>query len=172
MLSVTILVHGPEQISVPSSWAKLGCVFHVQICPVHYLSHDRPLNLAAFIWLSPFFIILNSKNNIFVFFNDFQIIFKLKPFSMTVLIKYNCCNTSWYTFRLYIYSFLWKKKLKLWKIHTNNSSISQPMENMNSLFALNIKVIKSKIGQQLHHGLLHQVIFTYCWNSHFFVMLS
>ena len=63
------LVHGPEQISVPSGWAKLiGNVFRVHICPVHYLSHDRPLNSAAFTWLSPMLIILSSKNNILVFF--------------------------------------------------------------------------------------------------------
>ena len=97
-----LLVHGPEQISVPSGWAKLGNVFHVHIYPVHYLSHDRPLNSAAFMWLSPMLIILLPKNNIFVFFNDFQIIFKLKPFSMTVLIKYNCSNTIWYPFGLYV----------------------------------------------------------------------
>ena len=42
------LVPGPEQISVPSGWTKLGNVFHVHICPVYYLSHDRPLDLAAF----------------------------------------------------------------------------------------------------------------------------
>ena len=88
------LVHGPEQILVPSGWAKLGNVFRVHICPVHYSSHDRPLNLAAFMWLSPMLIILYPKNNIFVFFNDFQIKLKLKPSSMIVLIKYNCSNTS------------------------------------------------------------------------------
>ena len=55
------LVHGPEQISVPSGWAKHGNVLHVHICPVHYLSHDRPLNLAAFMWLSPILIISLSK---------------------------------------------------------------------------------------------------------------
>ena len=32
--------------------------------------------------------------------------------------------------------------LKLWEIHAKIPSISQPMENMNSLSALNIKVIK------------------------------
>ena len=99
---VALVVHGPEQILVPSGWAKLGNVFRVHICPVHYLSHDRPLNSAAFTWLSPMLIILFPKNNIFVFFNDFQIIFKLKPSSMIVLIKYNCSNTSWYPFRLYV----------------------------------------------------------------------
>ena len=92
--NIHFIVHGPEEILVPSGWAKLGNVFHVHICPVHYLSHDRPLNSAAFMWLSPMFIILFPKNNIFVFFNDFQIIFKVKPSSMIVLIKYNCCNTS------------------------------------------------------------------------------
>ena len=53
-------------------------------------------------WLSPFFIILFSRNKIFVFFNDFHLIFKSKPSSMTVLIKYNCSNTKWYPFRLYV----------------------------------------------------------------------
>ena len=96
------LVHGPEQISVPSGWAKLGNVFRVHICPVHYLSHDRPLNSAAFMWLSPMLIISFPKNNIFVFFNEFQIIFKLKLSSLTVLIEYNCGNTSWYPLRLYL----------------------------------------------------------------------
>ena len=99
---IVVLVHGPEQILVPSGWAKLGNVFRVHICPVHYLSHDRPLNSAAFMWLSPMLIILFPKNSIFVFFNDFQIIFKLKRSSMIVLIKYNCSNTSWYPFRLYL----------------------------------------------------------------------
>ena len=90
----SLLVHGPEQISVPSGWAKLGNIFYVHICPVHYLSHDRPLKLAAFMWLSSIFNILFSKNSIFVFFDDFQIIFKSRPSSMTVLNKYNCSNTS------------------------------------------------------------------------------
>ena len=102
LLGLLLLVHGPEQILVPSGWAKLGNVFRVHICPVHYLSHDRPLNSAAFMWLSPILTILFLKNNIFVFFNDFQIIFKLKPSSMIVLIKYNCSNTIWYPFRLYV----------------------------------------------------------------------
>ena len=101
-LDETCLVHGPEQISVPSGWAKLGNVFHVHICPVHYLSLDRPLKLAAFMWLSSIFNILFSKNSIFVFFDDFQIIFKLRPSSMTALIIYNCSNTSWYPFELYV----------------------------------------------------------------------
>ena len=96
------VVHGPEQISVPSGWAKLGNVFYVHICPGHYLSHDRPLKLAAFMWLSSIFNISFSKNSIFVFFDDFQIIFKLRPSSMIVLIKYNCSNTSWYPFELYV----------------------------------------------------------------------
>ena len=99
---LALIVHGPEQISVPSGWAKLGNGFYVYICPVHYLSHDRPLKLAAFMWLSSIFNILFSKNSIFVFFDDFQIIFKLRPSSMTVLIKYNCSNTSWYPFELYV----------------------------------------------------------------------
>ena len=105
---VTLIVHGPEQISVPSGWAKLGNVFREHICPVHYLSHDRPLNSAAFMWLLPMLIILFPKNNIFVFFNKFQMIFKLKPSSMTVLIEYNCNNTSWYPFRLYLFISLKK----------------------------------------------------------------
>ena len=96
------VVHGPEQISVPSGWAKLGNVFYVHICPVYYLSHDRPLKLAAFMWLSSIFNISFSKNSILVFFDDFQIIFKSVPSSMAVLIKYNCNNTSWYPFELYV----------------------------------------------------------------------
>ena len=107
------VVHGPEQISVPSGWAKLGNVFYVHICPVRYLSHDRPLKLAAFMWLSSIFKILFSKNSIFVFFDDFQIIFKLRPSSMTVLIKYNCSNTSWYPFELYVSISL--KKCSNWE---------------------------------------------------------
>ena len=99
---VVILVHGPEQISVPSGWAKLGNVFYVHICPLHYLSHNKPVKLAAFMWPSSIFNILFSKNSIFVFFDDFQIIFKLRPSSMTVLIKYNCSNTSWYQFELHV----------------------------------------------------------------------
>ena len=93
MSDISDLVYGPEQISVPSEWVKLGNVFRVHICPVRYLNHDRPLNSAAFMWLSPMLIILFLKNNIFVFFNKFQIIFKLKPSSMTVLIEYNSSNT-------------------------------------------------------------------------------
>ena len=81
---------------------NLVMFFYVHICPVHYLSHDRPLKLAAFMWLSSIFNILFSKNSIFVFFDDFHIIFKLRPSSMTVLIKYNCSNTSWYPFELYV----------------------------------------------------------------------
>ena len=102
LLALCDVVHGPEQILVPSGWAKLGNVFRVHICPVHYLSHDRLLNSAAFMWLSPMLIILFLKNNIFVFFNEFQIVFKLKPSSMPVLVEYNCSNTSWYPFRLYV----------------------------------------------------------------------
>ena len=45
-------------ISVPSGWAKLGNVFHVHVCPMHHISHDRPLNLAALMWLSPILIVL------------------------------------------------------------------------------------------------------------------
>ena len=111
----------PEQISVPSGWAKLGNVFHVHICPMHCLNRDRSLNLAAFMWLSPFLIISFSKNNIFVFFNDFQIIFKLKPSSMTVFNKYNCCNTNLYPFRLYV-SISLKKKAQIVKNSYKNSS--------------------------------------------------
>ena len=40
-------------------------------------------------WLSLMLFILFMKNNIFVFFNEFQIIFNLNPSSMTVLIEYN-----------------------------------------------------------------------------------
>ena len=51
-------------ISVPSGWAKLCNAFDVHICPMHYLSHDSPLNLAAFMWLSPIFIVwLFEKNS-------------------------------------------------------------------------------------------------------------
>ena len=135
---------------------------------MHYLSHDRPLKLAAFMRLSSIFNILFSKNSIFVFFDDFPIIFKLRPSSMTLLIKYNCSNTSWYPFVLYVSISLKKKMLKLWEIHAKIPSISQPMGNMNSLSALNIKVIKPKVCQKLHHWLLHQVISTYCWYSYFF----
>ena len=99
-VSEPVIVHGPEQISVPSGWAKLGNIFYVHICPVHYLSHDRPMKLAAFMWLSSIFNILFSKNSIFVFFDDFQILFKSRPSSMTVLNKYNCSNTSRYPFEL------------------------------------------------------------------------
>ena len=35
-------------VSVPSGWAKLGNVFHVHICPMHYLSHYRPFELGSF----------------------------------------------------------------------------------------------------------------------------
>ena len=108
-----LIVHGPEQISVPSGWAKLGNVFHVHICPVHYISHDRPLNSAAFMWLSPMLITLFPKNNIFVFFNEFQIIFKLKPSGMTVLIEYNCSYISWYPFRLYLSISLKKAQIMI-----------------------------------------------------------
>ena len=52
-------------ISVPSGWAKLGDVFHVRIRPMHYLSHNRPLNSEAFTWLSPISIILFLKKTYF-----------------------------------------------------------------------------------------------------------
>ena len=146
---------------------NLAMFFYVHICPVHYLSHDRLLNLAASMWLSSIFNILFSKNSIFVFFDDFQNIFKLRPSSMTVLVKYNCSNTSWYPFELYV-SLSLKKMLKLWEIHAKIPSISQPMENMNSLSALNIKVIQPKVCQKLQHGQLHQVISTYCCYSYCF----
>ena len=42
---------------------------------------------------------------------------------------------------------------------------------MNGLFVLNIKVIKTEVGQKLHHGLLHQVVFTYCWYNYFLVVM-
>ena len=112
-------VHFPQRFDIitrtntfiPSSpWARadIGTIwvgktwlfFYVHICPVHYLSHDRSLKLAAFMWLSSIFNISFSKNSIFVFFDDFQIIFKLRPSSMTVPIKYNYSNTSWYPFEL------------------------------------------------------------------------
>ena len=84
---ITILVHGPEQISVPSGgWAKFGDVFHAHICSVHYSSYDKPLHLAAFMWLSPILIILFSKNYMFLFFNDFKEL--LNPSSMSVLIEW------------------------------------------------------------------------------------
>ena len=92
---------------------NLVMFFYVHICPVHYLSHDRPLKWAAFMWLSSIFNILFSKKSIFVFFDDFQIIFKLRPSSMTVLIKYNCSNTSWYPFELYVSISL--KKCSNWE---------------------------------------------------------
>ena len=80
-------------ISVPSGWAKLGNVFHVRICPVDYLSYDRPLNSAAFMWLSPISINLLLKNNMFLFACDFQLISKINLSSMIVLMKCNCNNT-------------------------------------------------------------------------------
>ena len=95
-------------ISVPSGWAKLGNVFHVRICPMHYLSHDRPLNSAAFTWLSPISIISLFKNNIFLFVSDFQLISKINLSSMIVLMKCNCNNTTGYQFWLDV-SISWKK---------------------------------------------------------------
>ena len=145
---------------------NLVMFFYVHICPMHYLSHDRPLKLAAFMWLSSIFNVLFSKNSIFVFFDDFRIIFKFRPSSMTVLIEYNCSNTSWYPFEQYVSISL--KKCSNWENSCKIPSISQPMENMNSLTALNIKVIKPKVCQKLCHGLLHQVMSTYCWYSYFF----
>ena len=95
-------------ISVPSGWAKLGNVFHVRICPMHYLSHDRPLNSAAFMWLSPISIILLFKNNIFLFVSDFQLISKINLSSMVVLMKCNCNNTRCYQFWLDVF-ISWEK---------------------------------------------------------------
>ena len=95
-------------ISVPSGWAKLDNVFHVRICPMHYLSHDRALNSAAFMWLSPISIILLFKINIFLFVSDFQLISKINLFSMIVLMKCNCNNTRGYQFWLDV-SISWKK---------------------------------------------------------------
>ena len=100
-------------ISVPSGWAKLGNVFHVRICPMHYLSHDRPLNSAAFMWLSPISIILLFKNNIFLFVSDFQLISKINLSSMIVLMKCNCTNTRQRISILAICIHFLEKKLKL-----------------------------------------------------------
>ena len=95
-------------ISVPSGWAKFGNVFHVRICPMHYSSHDRPFNSAAFMWLSPISIILLFKNNIFLFVSDFQLISKINLSSLVVLVKCNCNNTRGYQFWLDA-SISWKK---------------------------------------------------------------
>ena len=105
-------------ISVPSGWAKLGNVFHVRICPVHYLSYDRPLNSAAFMWLSPISINLLFKNNIFLFTRDFQLISKIKLSSMIALMKYNCNNTRGYQFSLDV-SISWKKSSNYDKFRQN-----------------------------------------------------
>ena len=105
-------------ISVPSGWAKLGNVFHECICPVHYLSHDKPLNSAAFIWLSPISIILLFKNNIFLFVNDFQLISQINLSSMIVLMKCNCNNTIAYQFWLDV-SISWKKSSNYDKFRQN-----------------------------------------------------
>ena len=105
-------------ISVPSGWAKLGNVFHVRICQVHYLSHDRPLNSAAFMWLSPISIILLFKNNIFLFVSDFQSISIINLSSMIVLMKYNCNKTIGYQFWL-DESISWKKSSNYDKFRQN-----------------------------------------------------
>ena len=94
-------------ISVPSGWAKLGNVFHVRICPTHYLSHDRPLNSAAFVWLSPISIILLFKNNIFLFVSYVQLISKINLTRLIVLMKCNYTNTRGYQFWLDV-SISWK----------------------------------------------------------------
>ena len=105
-------------ISVPSGWAKLGNVFHVRIRPMHYLSHDRPLNSAAFMWLSPISIILLFENNIFLFVSDFQSISKINLSSMIVLMKCNCNNTRGYQFWLDV-SISWKKSSNYHKFRQN-----------------------------------------------------
>ena len=81
---------------------------HRRIRPMHYFSHDRPLNSAAFMWLSPISIILLFKNNIFLFVSDFQVISKVNLSSMIVLMKCNCNNTRGYQFWLDV-SILGKK---------------------------------------------------------------
>ena len=103
------MVQDPNfHISVSSGWAKLGNIFHVRICPLHYLSHDRSLNLAAFMWLSPILIILLFENNIFLFVSDFQSISKINLSSMIVLMKCNCNNTRGYQLWLAV-SIYWEK---------------------------------------------------------------
>ena len=96
-------------ISVPSGWAKLGNVFHVHICPTHYLTHSRLLKSAAFMWLSPILIVLLFYIfYIFLFFSDFQFISKINISSIVVLMKCNCNNTRGCPLWLHR-SFSWKK---------------------------------------------------------------
>ena len=82
---------------------------------------------------------------------------------MTVLIKYNCCNTSWYPLG-YLYRFLWKKS-------SNCEKFIQkflPFPNQWKIWTASLHLILRLLNsQKLYHGLLHQVIFTYCWNSCF-----
>ena len=153
-------------ISVPSGWAKLGNIFHIHICPMHYSSHDRPLNSAAFMWLSPISIILLFKNNIFLFVGDFQLISKIILSSMIVLMKCNCNNTRGYQFWLDV-SISWKKSSNYNKFRQKCPAISQPLENVNAFCAHNIDVIKTKFGQKLQHTPLYQLIFTYCWYKYY-----
>ena len=74
---------------------------------MHYLSLDKPLNLAALVWLSPVLIFYFSKNNIFLFFNDFQIKFKQSPLAW--LHWLNTIVVTPFDIHLgYMYPFLWK----------------------------------------------------------------
>ena len=83
------LVHGPNQIPVPSGWAKLDNDFCLHICPVHYLSYDRPLKLAAFIWLSPILLSSFFEKWYIRIFHWFSIYIQIKSYSMVVLVRYD-----------------------------------------------------------------------------------
>ena len=147
-------------VSVPSGWAKLGTVFHVHICPMHYLSHYRPFELSSFHVVITNFDYFTFRKTTYFFFQWLSI-HKNNLSSMVVSMKCNCNKTRGYQFWLDV-SVSSKKA----QIVINIGKISGEFTtngNMNAFCALNIDVTKSKFGQKLQHSLLHQLIFTYCW---------
>ena len=65
-----------------------------------------------------FWLFYFSKNNIFIFFSDFQFIPKIKHSSMVVLMKCSCSNTRWYQFWQGV-SVSWKKSSNCHKYRQN-----------------------------------------------------
>ena len=65
-----------------------------------------------------FLLLCISKNNIFIFFSDFQLISKIKHSSMVVLMKCSCSNTRGYKFWLAV-SVSWNKSSNCNKFRQN-----------------------------------------------------
>ena len=65
-----------------------------------------------------FWLFYFSKNNIFIFFSDFQFISKIKHSNMVILMKCSFSNTRWYQFWLDV-SVSWKKSSNCHKFRQN-----------------------------------------------------